>query len=89
LAAAFFGVAAVSALVFFVPGVASFEMVRRERGFAAAVFFGFFMATVLATGVRVCWLRLSPGFQRRNGNLVFAKPASAGKGSCHHKSSGI
>ncbi|HWC61671.1 MAG TPA: hypothetical protein VHC44_18415 [Verrucomicrobiae bacterium] len=48
---------------------------RVERGLAAVVFFGFFMATVLALG-RVRFCRLSPVFQGRNGYLNFSHQES-------------
>ena len=46
----------------------SLALTRAGRGLAAAVFFGFFMTTILATGWGCCW-RLSPAFGWRNGYL--------------------
>jgi hypothetical protein len=61
------------ALAVFARGTGRAEIGRRESGFAAVIFFGFFIATVLATRWRVCWWRVSPVFRACNGNLVLTE----------------
>jgi hypothetical protein len=53
----------------FAPVLARLRVVRAGRGFAAAVFFGFFMTTILATECGCCW-RVRPVFGWRNGYLI-------------------
>jgi hypothetical protein len=63
LMARFFGDFA--AFKVFAPALARLALARRTGGFAAAVFFGFFMTTVLRWLARLL-RRLSPVFPRRN-----------------------
>jgi hypothetical protein len=70
-AAVFLGILAALSFEIFAPVFVCFRVLRPEGGFAAAVFFGFFMATILAQGRVGCW-RLSPAFRTRNVNLIFA-----------------
>jgi hypothetical protein len=68
-AAIFFTVFAGFAFEIFAPVLARLRVVRAGRGFAAAVFFGFFMTTILATECG-CWWRVRPVFGWRNGYLI-------------------
>ena len=72
-AAVFFTVFARFTFELLAPVLARLRVVRGERGWAA-VFFGFFMATILATG-RSCFWRVRPVFRWRNGYLIFGPRA--------------
>jgi hypothetical protein len=60
LGATFFVAFAVFAFKIFAPVLTRLRAFRLESGFAAAVFFGFFMATILANGARL-QLQSTPG----------------------------
>jgi hypothetical protein len=66
----FIGALAAGSFEGFAPDFAGFRVLRREGGFVAAVFFGFFMTNYPCSGARWHW-RLSLPFHTRNVNLIF------------------